>query len=1450
MRRTRAALAALAVAVSAVPGLVALASPAGARAGEPRLLTADARGVTFELDVPEPVLARVEAKNGIYHQLSLEGFAWDAGAGEPLLPVTGVWIAIPEGARLHVEATGEGARTFDDVRLVPQQELPEARKGGTTGPTRSSATGLAPESLTPGEMGSVQSSGVPASRLDVDLVEDAAVYGRAGFGDTPLASIKGVSWLREQRVANIAVRPAAFDPVSRRVQVWSKVRVRVSFEGGSATGAAGPGSVVGAVADGGPFERIYKDALLNYESARTWRRDLRAEGALHREAASTALGGGRNDFSASPNWLRIAVPTKRVYRVDAADLSLAGVNLASIDPATIRVFVKPGLPLLNELLPPSGWLSEVAINVVGEGDGTFDPSDYLLFYGLGASGWRDDYTSPGAATGWLDHPYETRNTYWMTWGGGFAGAPRRFASRDASPTRPGAMPAQDFPSRLHFEQNVEYYPSLQEGFDRHEYSSVLWDKWAWFNVRDDAGPVPFTFNLPGAVTTKPARLFARLWGNSRETDPDRVVQFDHYLNVDINGLRFNQRRFNFFFRQDYDTVFNDVRETANRMTVRCSLITDPRNPARSDEVAVFFFDVEFQRFLRPVGNLLEFRSADTTGIDVEYAVGPFTSTAGLLILDTSNPLSPVALTGAVERDTTGGKAIYFDDDTPSPRSYLAVTSGNLRRPDAVTRVSVDDLGASSNGADYLIVTYDDFLPAAQTLAAQRERRLPAVTSPRARAVKISDVYAWYSGGRTDPTAIRNFVYDLVKNGAWAGAPPSYVCLLGDASYDFKNIYRLAQPGQPASLVPPYQNGWQTRQFMTDDWLVDVDLGEAEPFPRDPGTDSIFFDLPDLMVGRLPATSLDEANFLVTERTIAYEESPDFGEWRQRGLMVADDITQGFDPDPLTNNHIYESENISEGFIPDQVEQRKVYLIRYTYGSGSEKPGANRDVKQTVDEGVVYWNYIGHGNPVKMADENCFILADVGSLTNRLRPTFMVAASCDLGKFDDPVTIGLGEALIRARNGGAIATFSASDIAFAFSNVSLAKELFRRVFEVNSDGYFESLGGACLLAKLRALPSVNDLKFILMGDPAIRLAMPQSQVRLSLADADTDAPVDSLKRGRRVRIRGEVHRSHDPLVNVVDAAFNGAVALLVTDSPPMDSARGFYGEGNGYARYRYDPGTIFRGDAQVVSGRFDATFIMPLEAFTGDGGRVQAYVTDGQTDGGGVLVRNVVTGVPLYADSTGPTIGLAFTSGTLEVPPDAVLRIAVSDESGINLTGHTIPNGLFLSIDGRTRVDLTKDFRYEPGSYQGGTVEFPLPNLTPGPHSIVVSAADNYAQGVLGRQNRSTATIDFEVLATGGAFDVGRVYNFPNPFKTASGTTFVLTGLSEPARVQVKIYSVSGSLVRALDVESSAGQAQIFWDGTDAYGDQVSNGAYLYLVQAVGSSSGAVVKTRGRAAVLN
>jgi hypothetical protein len=1387
--------------------VLALLAPSRARAAEPRLLASDASGVTLEVDVPEPVISTLESASGRYQNLQFDGFDSDAGIGFPLLPVRTLLVAVPEGARVSASAEGEGERVYDGMRVLPQQDHAwldlQARSG---------------------------------SKTFTALVENAAAYARVGDGDVPLVRVEGVTGMRAQRVARIVVRPASDDPSIGRVRAWSRVRVSVRFEGG----------VTRPVSQGrpDPFEEGYK-GLVNYESGRAFRRDLgattlRAKGLVP-NAVRTALGTVRQDFTSSPNWLRVEITSKGIYKVDAADFAAAGFPLGSIDPRTIRLFTGKGLPVLEELNPPAGWLSETAISVVGEADGHLDGSDYLLFYGLGSSGWKDEM---GAAPPdsdierYINHPYETKNYYWLTWGGTFTDPPLRWGARSGAPELANAWTAPDFTARLHFEQDLEYVPNEQFGQIRNQTTGVFWEKWAWFTVRTTSGAVPIPFSLPNAVASRPARMRTRLWGWSNES---------HVINVAINGHALKPRNFfGMITPQDFDTTFADPRATGNQFRIQSGVIGERPDAARPAPVSLFWFDIDYPKTFTPTGNFLDFRSPDTTAA-VAYQLGPFTSTTGLQLLDTTDPLAVTRITGYVERDTTGGKAIYFHDDVASRHLYLALTSGNFRRPDAITRVQIDDLKNPANAADYVVITNDLMAGAAGNLASFRSARIAGVANPTARVVKTSDIYAWYSNGRLDPTAIRNFLYDTVRGVGWS-QPPTFVCFLGDASFDYKNSLGLVAAGEPTNWVPTYSNAWATAQFATDDWLVDLDLGLSDPYPGGafPG-DSVLWMVPDFASGRLPASSIADADFMVNGKVIPYEAQPSYGEWRRRGLMLADDMTQGFQYDPLGTRHMYESEKITNTLLPLELEPRKFFLIRYPYGSGSEKPAANRDVKAAVNEGMLFWNYIGHGNPFKMADENAFILSDVGALTNIKSPTFLIAASCDLGKFDDAIVTGLGESLLRSRLGGAIATFSATEIAFAFSNEILAENLFSQMFAEDVTGFNTPLGLAAFRAKNRgSQPNQNDNKYVLMGDPAQRLANPNQYIRIALADGETAAPVDSLRRGRRISVHGTVSPTHDPLATDVSASFNGVASVLVVDAAPRDSVNDIF---QAKLVYEYDPGVIFHGDVPVTNGQFDAKFIVPLEALTGPNAKVYAYATTGGDDASGAQKRPLTIGSAVVADTTGPTIGLAFLNGLTVVPPDAGLRIVVRDENGINLTGHTIPNALFLTIDGLTRYDLTKDFRYDAGSYQAGSVEFKLPGLDPGPHSITVSAADNYAQGVLGKLNRSTASIDFEVQAAEG-FALGRVYNFPNPFKPGGrGTSFVVTGLTEAARVQVKVYSVSGSLVRRLETTGGPGQVQIAWDGRDDRGDRVANGAYLYQVAAEGQSSGQVVRFRGQAAAL-
>ena len=73
-------------------------------------------------------------------------------------------------------------------------------------------------------------------------------------------------------------------------------------------------------------------------------------------------------------------------------------------------------------------------------------------------------------------------------------------------------------------------------------------------------------------------------------------------------------------------------------------------------------------------------------------------------------------------------------------------------------------------------------------------------------------------------------------------------------------------------------------------------------------------------------------------------------------------------------------------------------------------------------------------------------------------------------------------------------------------------------------------------------------------------------------------------------------------------------------------------------------------------------------------------------------------------------------------------------------------------------------------------------------------------------------------------------NYPNPFNP---DTWIPYQLSEASTVNVKIYDVTGSLVRKINVgHKSTGyhltrERAVYWDGRNQKGESVSSGVYFY-----------------------
>jgi hypothetical protein len=127
------------------------------------------------------------------------------------------------------------------------------------------------------------------------------------------------------------------------------------------------------------------------------------------------------------------------------------------------------------------------------------------------------------------------------------------------------------------------------------------------------------------------------------------------------------------------------------------------------------------------------------------------------------------------------------------------------------------------------------------------------------------------------------------------------------------------------------------------------------------------------------------------------------------------------------------------------------------------------------------NYAGHGS-VNQWRGNLLTNDDALALSNEHLPMF-VMMTCLNGYFHDPALDSLGESLMKAERGGAVAVWASSGMTLPTDQALMNQELYRLLF---NRGQAMTIGEAVIRAK--AASSDPDVRrtWILLGDPAMKL----------------------------------------------------------------------------------------------------------------------------------------------------------------------------------------------------------------------------------------------------------------------------------------------------------------------------------------------------------------------------
>ena len=768
-------------------------------------------------------------------------------------------------------------------------------------------------------------------------------------------------------------------------------------------------------------------------------------------------------------------------------------------------------------------------------------------------------------------------------------------------------------------------------------------------------------------------------------------------------------------------------------------------------------------------------------------------------------------------------------DGERPRELVAFDPAGaaLSTPDADVAVPAQNLHGQGGFPDYVIVTHPTFAPAAQRLADYRQ----AADGLSVRVVTTEQVYNEFAGGNADMRAVRDYMKFLYDR-APADRLPRYLLLMGDGHVDFRNI---------ESEEPQYVLSYQTdnmfhrnESLTSDDYfgLLDDDEGIWDFI----GTGSTSPERVDLGIGRIPARSLADAE-LVVDKIERYESVDTRGSWRTRATFVADDEWPTLFSD--RDLHLQNADAVARQSLETEaaLQLNKVYTTSYpliNVARGRRRPQATDAVRESINEGTLIWNYSGHGGPEGLGDERYFPEEIVDDLVNDDRLAVFVTATCSFGRFDIARQQSAAEEVLFHRGGGSVAMLTTVRIVYTSQsesglNLGLNLELMRQMLAREPDGTPVRLGDALYRTKQTAVGRQgNNRKFNLLGDPAMRLGLPERRL-------DVD-PQPELRAFEEATVTGSVLRADGS----IDESFSGAVEVTVFDTErevelPSEEPWCCIQPGDAYT-VRTD--RIYSGRASVTGGRFQTTFLVPQDvSYSGGDAKVVAYaLADGTAlDGLGVSTDAVVSSSAGSRpnDFAGPDVRM-FVDDTLfvsggTVRQNALLLARLRDDSGLNTVGAGVGHELLLTFDGdaSTAIDVSRFYTGDLDTYRSGEVRFRLPDLAPGRHTATLTAWDAV-------NNSTTAEIAFVVSEAEG-LELASVLPYPNP--TAGPTRFTFEHNQPPgttARARLRVYTVAGRPVRTLDGDASlpggvlsGPLVQIPWDGRDDDGDRVGSGVYLF-----------------------
>lgn len=1077
------------------------------------------------------------------------------------------------------------------------------------------------------------------------------------------------------------------------------------------------------------------------------------------------------------NWFRLSVTKEGVYKLDYSTLQAMGIDMNTLDPNQIRIFGNPAgvLPEKNSGARPDD-LTEMAIFVEGAEDGTFDQGDLVLFYGQEPTHWR--LVNNSGNTYARERNYYTDTTYYFLCpDSGMDGL--RVGEKASLDVEIASTVIYEFPDFVWHEE--ELFSPYNIGRN-------------WFGEKlalsDSLLSLQFCFS--NLVKTKPLKVRSGVYGRVNGT-----MQYDAWLNDAhiANGVAITKPGDNHYARaSSFESLVTSDTDT---LSFNLSI--------RDNALATLYLDyVEIYgwRQLKRVGGVFPFRLMPSQFGYGLNAVWIQNTNAQYLLWDVTYPMIPVRQMGVLSSSN-----LVFAINEVTEKHYVLFHPQEAFEVEHWQAIANQNVHAVAD-ADMLILTSPIFLKQAKALAdyhAEKDGLLSIV-------VDVNEIYNEFSTGVPDPTGVRDFVRMVYRRSA---GNLKYLTLFGRASFDFRNINGVGQ-----NYVPCYETMNDPEyelSFCTDDYFGLMD--NEEGFNCNGRV--------DLGVGRIPVSTVEEAEAVLRKIRHYDDLAAVHGDWKTNLLLFADDDQSSY----IENSETYFK--MLDTLCPP-LTAKKVYCGAYPVlntTSGVEIPGANADVMRAFSDGVLAVLYTGHGGVKGLTGENVFTNSDITELNNYEKMPFVFTATCEFTKFDNPLLVSAGEQMFLNPHGGTVAMLTACRPTIGSNNVKIGKALMKVLYQRERGGNAMRFGDIVRMAKADSdnytitSPMENkNISFVFLGDPAMRFALPQEDITVQKINGmEIGTSEVELHSMSMVTLEGEIRNPDGEL----DTQFNGELWMRFFEKKSKVNVKYSNTSTNVY----YHKDVLYHGRVSVKDGKFSVSFQVPEDIRLENGNPrfcFYAYDSIRNRDAMGSFDQLILGGVDpaAIADDQGPIIKFYLNSPDFvdgeHVERQGVLYADLYDAQGIYHYDYSLGRDIVLNSNYLAYNNLILNNNYEPtlNDFRRGRVVIPVTDLTSGTYEFKLKVWDT-------QNNASEASLWFVVDED---MFLSHVYNYPNPFSDETRITLTHTGEDGIFDVNIEVFDIMGRPVQHLykRVNVSNGEVEpILWNGCGFSGIPLQSGVYLY-----------------------